>query len=231
VETGKARVEGPEFETIALCGSSIANGDPELLVELNALCDDLGLDTISTGGAIAFMMEMSERGIRDFGLRFGETRKAIKRITDIAHGRGIGRDAVLGSRAMNEQYGGEEYAMQIKGMGLACAIAPRGGCHMTTYPIAEETWGALDPFTFDGKAKLVVDGQNAQFAKFSRKKHFRKVRPNKSKWEKTSSKEFLTSFTTCEDGTAKDGHTLLSRIGGASFKIVFSPERICTPVN
>jgi aldehyde:ferredoxin oxidoreductase len=180
VETGKNRVEGPEFETIALCGSSIANGDPELLVELNALCDDLGLDTISTGGVLAYMMEMTERGIHDFGLHFGETRKAIERVKDIAHVKGIGRDAALGSRALAEKYGGGEYAMQIKGMelpgydprgswgmGLAYATAPRGGCHMTTYPIAEEAWGPLDPFTFDGKAKLVVEGQNIQFAKFS----------------------------------------------------------------
>jgi len=48
--------------------------------------------------------------------RPGEARKPIKRITDIAYGRSIGRDAVLGSRAMAEQYGGEEYAMQLKGM-------------------------------------------------------------------------------------------------------------------
>jgi aldehyde:ferredoxin oxidoreductase len=53
------------------------------------------------------------------------------------------------------------------GMGLAYATAPRGGCHMTTYPVAEEAWGDLDPFTFEGKARLVSDGQNAQFAKFS----------------------------------------------------------------
>lgn len=125
VETGKARVEGPEFETIALCGSSIANGDPELLVELNALCDDLGLDTISTGGVLAYMMEMTERGIHDFGLRFGETRKAIERGRDIAHGRGIGPGAALGSRAMAEKYGGGEYAMQIKGMELP-GYDPRG---------------------------------------------------------------------------------------------------------
>jgi len=52
-------------------------------------------------------------------------------------------------------------------MGLAYATAPRGGCHMTTYPIAEEAWGPLDPFTFEGKAKLVAEGQNTQFAKFS----------------------------------------------------------------
>jgi aldehyde:ferredoxin oxidoreductase len=180
VEAGKHRVEGPEFETIALCGSSIANGDPELLVELNAVCDDLGLDTISTGGVLAYMMEMTERGIHDFGLRFGETRKAIERVKEIAQGKGIGRDAALGSRALAEKYGGREYAMQIKGMelpgydprgswgmGLAYATAPRGGCHMTTYPVAEEAWGPLDPFTFEGKAKLVVDGQNLQFIKFS----------------------------------------------------------------
>jgi len=180
VETGKHRLEGPEFETIALCGSSIANDDPELLIELNALCDDMGLDTISTGGVLAYMMEMTERKMHDFGLRFGETRKAIERVREIARGKGMGRDAGLGSKALSEKYGGAEYAMQIKGMelpgydprgswamGLAYATAPRGGCHMTTYPIAEEAWGPLDPFTFEGKAKLVVDGQNTQFAKFS----------------------------------------------------------------
>jgi aldehyde:ferredoxin oxidoreductase len=125
VEAGEARVEGPEFETIALCGSSIANGDSGLLVELNALCDDLGLDTISTGGVLAYMMEMTERGIHDFGLHFGETRKAIERVRDIAHGRGIGRDAALGSRALAEKYGGGEYAMQIKGVELP-GYDPRG---------------------------------------------------------------------------------------------------------
>jgi aldehyde:ferredoxin oxidoreductase len=137
VEAGEARVEGPEFETIALCGSSIANGDPELHVELNALCDDLGLDTISTGGVLAYMMEMTERGIHDFGLRFGETRKAIERVKDIAHGRGIGPDAALGSRAMAEKYGGGEYAMQIKGMELP-GYDPRGSWGWLTQPLPGE---------------------------------------------------------------------------------------------
>jgi aldehyde:ferredoxin oxidoreductase len=180
VETGKHRVEGPEFETIALCGSGIANGDPELLVELNELCDDMGLDTISTGGVLAYMMEMTERGLYDFGLRFGETGKAIERVKEIARGPATGRDAALGSRALAGKFGGRKFAMQIKGMelpgydprgswgmGLAYATAPRGGCHMSTYPIAEEAWGPLDPFTFEGKAGLVAEGQNTQFAKFS----------------------------------------------------------------
>ncbi|MCP4689383.1 MAG: aldehyde ferredoxin oxidoreductase, partial [Desulfobacterales bacterium] len=53
------------------------------------------------------------------------------------------------------------------GMSISYATAPRGGCHMSAYPIEAEAWGDLDPFTFDGKAQLVVDLQNSQFAKFS----------------------------------------------------------------
>ena len=180
VQVDESAVEGPEFETIALCGSNIGNGDPKLLIELNALCDNLGLDTISTGGVLACMMEMTERGIHDFGIRFGDITKAIAIVQDIGHLRGVGRDAALGAKALAEKYGAPDLAMQIKGMelpgydprgswamGLAYATAPRGGCHMTTYPVAVEAWGNLDPFTFEGKAQLVVEGQNSQFAKFS----------------------------------------------------------------
>jgi aldehyde:ferredoxin oxidoreductase len=180
VQAGDAVVEGPEFETIALCGSSLDNGDPEKLVALNAICDDLGMDTISTGGVIAYMMETTERGVYDFGIRFGEADKALKIAKDIAKVQGIGKDAALGSLSLAEKYGGVEYAMQNKGqelpgydprgswgMGIDYVTAPRGGCHMSCYPIAEEAWGTIDPFTFDGKDKLVAEMQNAQFAKFS----------------------------------------------------------------
>ena len=180
VQAGEAVVEGPEFETIALCGSSIGNGEPEKLIALNALCDDLGMDTISTGGVIAYMMEATERGVHDFGVRFGEADKALKVAEDIAHLRGFGKEAALGSLPLARKHGGAQYAMQIKGqelpgydprgswgMGLAYASAPRGGCHMSCYPIAVEAWGTLDPFTFEGKGKLVAEMQNAQFAKFS----------------------------------------------------------------
>jgi aldehyde:ferredoxin oxidoreductase len=180
VQAGDSTVEGPEFETIALCGSSIGNGDPEKLIALNALCDDLGMDTISTGGVIAYMMEATERGVHDFGVRFGQASRAIEIAADIAHLRGVGKDAALGSLALARKHGGVEYAMQNKGqelpgydprgswgMGLGYVSAPRGGCHMSCYPIALEAWGTTDPFTFDGKGKLVAEMQNAQFAKFS----------------------------------------------------------------
>jgi aldehyde:ferredoxin oxidoreductase len=101
-------------------------------------------------------------------------------LEDIAFRRNLGAEAVGGSRGLAGKYGREDIAIQVKGMelpgydprgswgmGIAYASAPRGGCHMSAYPIAEEAWGQLNPFTFEGKAKLVADMQNSQFAKFS----------------------------------------------------------------
>lgn len=180
VAKGRARVEGPEYETIALCGSSIGNGDLEDLIAMNALCDDLGLDTISTGGVLAYMMEATEKGLHDFGIRFGEIDKAMDYARRIANRENIDAEAGYGSQELAEKYGGKDFAINIKGMelpgydprgswamGIAFATAPRGGCHMTAYPIELEAWGDLDPFTFEGKGKLVAEMQNAQFAKFS----------------------------------------------------------------
>ncbi|MBA7551808.1 hypothetical protein ES705_44358 [subsurface metagenome] len=129
---------------------------------------------------LAYMMEMTERGFHDFGIRFGEAEQAIALVHDIAHRKGLGKDASLGSKKLSEKYGGQDFAIQVKGqevpaydprgswgMGIAYVTAPRGGCHMSCFPIAEEAWGPLDPFTFEGKAQLVAEMQNAQFAKFS----------------------------------------------------------------
>jgi aldehyde:ferredoxin oxidoreductase len=180
VKEGDAEVEGPEYETIALCGSNIGNADREKLVRLNALCDDLGLDTISTGGVIAFMMEATEKGLHDFGIRFGETEKALELVEKIANCDGAGADGALGTKALSEKIGGKEFAMHNKGlelpgydprgswgMAVSYATAPRGGCHMTAYSIAMEAWGDLEPFTFEGKGQLIAEMQNDQFAKFS----------------------------------------------------------------
>jgi aldehyde:ferredoxin oxidoreductase len=156
-------VEGPEYETIALGGSNIGNCDREKLVRFNAICDDLGLDTISAGSVIAYMMEMTEKGLHDFGIRFGETDKALDMLLTITHGQGIGKTAAQGVKALSAEYGGEDFAIQVKGMelpgydprgswgmGISYVTAPRGGCHMSAYPIETEAWGDLDPFTFEG---------------------------------------------------------------------------------
>jgi aldehyde:ferredoxin oxidoreductase len=65
---GDARGEGPEFETVAICGANCGIGDAETLFRFNLACDDLGMDTISTGGVVAQAMDMTEKGIADFSM-------------------------------------------------------------------------------------------------------------------------------------------------------------------
>ncbi len=58
----KVTVDGPEYETIA-AGANMSIWDPLCILEFNFYCDTYGIDTISTGTAIAFYMEMYEYGI------------------------------------------------------------------------------------------------------------------------------------------------------------------------
>lgn len=173
-------MEGPEYETIALCASNCGIGDLDALVKFNDLCDDMGLDTISVGNTTAFAMELTEKGIRDFGLQFGDVEAYLKVPEMIAHKEGIGVELGLGTRELAKRYGGEDFAMQVKGlefpgyeprgswgMGLAYATSDRGACHMRAWPVAMEAYGDLDPFTVDGKAQLVMDMQNSNAVKFS----------------------------------------------------------------
>ena len=62
-KSGTSRCEGPEFETIALCGSNCAIDDIEALTRFNVECDEWGLDTISTGSVVALAMDLTERAM------------------------------------------------------------------------------------------------------------------------------------------------------------------------
>lgn len=179
-KTSRGVVEGPEYETLALCGSCCGIDELDAVVKFNDLCDDMGLDTISVGNTTAFAMEMTEKGIRDFGLKFGEVESYLKVPELIARNEGIGKELGLGTRELAKRYGGEEFAMQVKGlefpgyeprgswgMGLAYATSDRGACHMRAWPAAMEAYGDLDAFTVEGKARLVMDMQHANAVKFS----------------------------------------------------------------
>lgn len=180
VETGNTRVEGPEYETLALCSSNCGISDLEAVIEFNRLCDDLGLDSISTGNTVAFAMEMTEKGIHDFGIRFGDTDRYLTMPELIAAKKEIGAELALGVKKLSEKYGGSDFAMHVKGleipgyeprgswaMGLAYGTADRGACHMRAWPVAVEAFGDLDPFTSEGKAELVKEMQDDNAVKFS----------------------------------------------------------------
>ncbi len=166
-------VEGPEYETIALMGSNTGVGDLGAIVAFNNLCDRYGMDTISTGEVIAWAMECTERGVYDFGVRFGDAEGALDLIKKIAFREGVGDILAEGVRIASQKVGGTEFAVHVKGleipgydprgsigMALAYATADRGGDHLRAWPIAYEAFGEMDPFSPDGKAKIVIKEQN-----------------------------------------------------------------------
>jgi aldehyde:ferredoxin oxidoreductase len=87
----KVTVDGPEYETCG-CGANMSMWDPLWILEFNFYCDTYGLDTISTGTAIAFYMEMYEYGIlnkkRCDGLElcFGNNEAVLEFVHRIAKG-------------------------------------------------------------------------------------------------------------------------------------------------
>ena len=142
---------GPEYETLALLGSSCLIDNLEALCFANELCNRFGLDTMSTGGAIAFGMEAYEKGLIDredtggIELRWGNVEALIEMIRMIAQKKGLGEVLGKGVKRASEELGKNsiEFAMHIKGLELPAhdprgynagavgfATASRGGCHM-----------------------------------------------------------------------------------------------------
>lgn len=118
------RVEGPEYETIGMLGSNLGLSDIQDVAEANRLCDDLGIDTISTGGVISWAIECYQRGLltRDdtdgLELKFGDPEVTFKLIDKIAKREGFGNFLSQGTKRASRQLGkgSEKYAVQVKGM-------------------------------------------------------------------------------------------------------------------
>ena len=181
LKIGNAICEGPEYETIAVAGPNAGITDPEHIVKFNEVCDNMGLDTISTGDTIVWAMEMTEKGIYDFGIRFGEADKMIKMVEMIAKQEGVGADLCKGVKYASEKYGGTDFAMQVKGlefpqyeprgswgMSLSYAVSDRGACHMRAYAPNEEVFAAsIPPYTSEGKGQMVYNLGEFNAVKFS----------------------------------------------------------------
>ena len=181
LKIGNAVCEGPEYETIAVAGPNAGITDPEHIVKFNEVCDNMGLDTISTGDTIVWAMEMTEKGIYDFGIRFGEADKMIKMVEMIARQEGVGADLCKGVKYASEKYGGTDFAMQVKGlefpqyeprgswgMSLSYAVSDRGACHMRAYAPNEEVFAAsIPPYTSEGKGQMVYNLGEFNAVKFS----------------------------------------------------------------
>jgi len=176
-----AIIEGPEYESIAVAGPNADVSDPYAILKYNEVADDMGLDTISAGDVIIWAMEMTEKGIHDFGIRFGEAEKMREYLKLIARREGVGADLALGVKKASEKFGGTDFAMHCKGleypqyeprgswgMSMAYAVSDRGACHMRAYAPNEEVFAAsIPPYTSEGKGEMVYGLAEYNAVKFS----------------------------------------------------------------
>jgi len=142
---------GPEYETVAAFGSMCGISDLKAISKANQFCNAYGLDTISTGGLIAFAMECYENGIltkketAGIDLRFGNVEAMIKLVEMIGKREGLGETLSEGICPAAEKFGkgAEHFAMHVKGMpipfheprgkvgvGLGYAVSATGPDHM-----------------------------------------------------------------------------------------------------
>jgi aldehyde:ferredoxin oxidoreductase len=145
-------LEGPEYETTDALGPMCWISEPEVIIRANRMCNDFGLDTISTGVVIAFAMECHERGLLhsdDLSLEWGDANTVLGLIERIARREGLGDLLAEGVRRAAERIGGNapHYAMHVKGMelprqepriakgfGLGHATSNRGADHLYALP-------------------------------------------------------------------------------------------------
>jgi len=144
---GKKR-KGPEYETIVGFGPNLLIDDLVEVVRLGELCDQYGMDTISTANTIGlafYLYEMGKVTKEDSGgieLTWGSFVAARQLIHMIARREGIGELLSRGSRQFGAAFGAEDEAVQVNGlevayhdprgvsgMALSYATSPRGACH------------------------------------------------------------------------------------------------------
>lgn len=140
--------ERPEYETLAMLGSNCGIDNLEPIIEANALCNQLGLDTISTGGVIGFAMECSMLGLLEEKYDFGNGDQLLELIRKIAYREGIGDILADGVRIAAEKIGNDsnKLAVHVKGLeipawdprgklghGLAYMTADIGGSHLREF--------------------------------------------------------------------------------------------------
>jgi aldehyde:ferredoxin oxidoreductase len=173
----KLHGEGPEYETIALCGANCGIDEIGALVKFNEQCDEWGLDTISSGSVVGLAMDLTERGVHDFGIRFGQADGYVRMPGLIARRIGVGSELAKGVRELCIQYGVPELGMEVKnleipgydprgsfGMSIAYATSDRGGCHMRTFPAGSEiVSGAVPADTLKGKVEAVIRNRPPAF--------------------------------------------------------------------
>jgi len=133
-EAGKPITSSLEYETMWAMGAMICNDDLDAIARLDFLCDDIGLDTMNTGTALAVAMDAGH-------MAFGDSQAAIAMVENVAEGTELGRLIGEGPNAVGEHFGhtrvptvkGQSIAgydpRAMPGMGVTYATSPMGADH------------------------------------------------------------------------------------------------------
>ncbi len=162
----------PGYEALSHFGALNGIADLSAIVGANAICDELGLDSISAAATIAAWGEW--RG------SFAKGDELAPLLAEIAARRGRGELLSLGSRRMAEEVGQPGLAMSVKslelpaydprgayGMALAYCTNNRGGCHLAAFPVSHEILrkpAATDRFSFSGKGRIIKGAEDVYAA-------------------------------------------------------------------
>ena len=166
---------GPEYEPLWAYGSNCGVSDLSAINMANYLCNEYGLDAISTPCTIAAAMELYQKGyIKEeecdgIPLVWGSSEAVVEWTRRMGEGKGeLAKLMADGSYRLCEHYGQPDISMSVKklempaydargiqGIGLGYATSNRGGCHVRSYTISPEILGlpvAIDRTTAEGKA-------------------------------------------------------------------------------
>jgi len=178
----ESEAEGPEYETLGLFGPNCGNDNVNAIIKANAICNEYGIDTISTADAIAYAIELFQKGYlteKDTGglvLNWADPTMIVRLTELIAKREGIGEFIGQGVKRMSDKFDAKakEFAIHVKGlepsayeprsltgMAMVFATSPRGACHLRgTVYVPELFTGVIDRKKLRGKTPVVVEYQD-----------------------------------------------------------------------
>ncbi|MBN1764470.1 MAG: aldehyde ferredoxin oxidoreductase family protein [Sedimentisphaerales bacterium] len=171
--------EGPEYETAAMLGSNLGISDFGAILRGNHLCDDLGLDTISTGNLIGAIIEGYEKDLLTIDdldgkpIVWGDDERVLELVTQIAHCESVGATIALGAKGVLEKWpqlkplvqhvkGLEQSAYDCRGassMALAYGTSDIGAHHTRAWTVGKELEMGAD-WNIEQKVDLVIYHQH-----------------------------------------------------------------------
>ncbi|MCS7117722.1 MAG: hypothetical protein NZ957_02925 [Thaumarchaeota archaeon] len=140
------RGEGPDYAQISALGTNCVLLDLEKIAFLTQLCYDVGVDPIEAGNTLAVYAELSEKGLTEERLNWGDWKRMAELIVSMSSEAGVGRVLAMGAHRTAELYGDVDAAPTVKGITV-----------QNTDPRAEPAWGLINAVeSYGGAAHIWV---------------------------------------------------------------------------